>query len=391
MKEQIRALFCRWGNDDEQLSLGIQDLAATYGKNVYQETLRQLTAKTFDPETACHHWQQMLLHRDRLFPGERPFSRLRPALLDYLHMVAREIEDPRIVEAGHLENMRHASVTDGLTGLYHQTYFKDRLDKVFNSAAAEGNRFAIVLLDLDHFKQYNDCCGHLAGDHALKLVADLLLRHLRQGDMACRYGGEEFALLLRRSSFKEAYELAEQLRLAVEEASFPGQHLLTRGNLTVSAGIAIGPENAASAAALLAQADEELYRAKEVRNSISPSLDGQRRKIRHHLQSLVEFALSNEEFQPGLTFDISSSGLSFGCGESIAAGTILNIRFRKPFWPQDYRLHGTVRNVQQRDQSGLLRVGLEFADLDETLWVLLPARPIPAPAYSALPAGLAAP
>lgn len=380
MEGKIRELFQQWGDDDERLSAGIEELATQLGSSVYQETLRQLTSKIYDPETALRHWQQVLQHRDRLFPSDRPFSRLRPALLDYLHSVTREMRDPRIVEAGHLENIRQASITDGLTGLYHQTYFKEHLEKLTREQPQKtGNRFAVVLFDLDHFKQYNDRCGHLTGDYALKLTAELLQLNLRPGDLACRYGGEEFALLLCRSNIHEAFDLAERFRCAIEETCFPGQELMDSGNLTISGGLAVYPDHSISASDLLAQADEELYRAKQERNAISPSPNGQRQEIRLKMQSLVEFALDpRDPFQPGLSFDISSTGLSFGCSqEQLETGSVICMRLKQPFWPSNWELRGTVRNIQQRKNSSMVRVGLEFEESPENIWILLPERPQP--------------
>ncbi len=378
MENQIRELFQQWGDDDEKLLVNIDKLTKANGPAAYQEILRQLTSKSYDPKTACEHWQKAMQHRDRLFPGEHTGKRMRPALLDYLHTVAHEMRDPRIVEAGHLENIRQASITDGLTGLYHQTYFKSHLEKLTGGqTGTASNRFAVILFDLDHFKQYNDRCGHLAGDHALKLTAEILQLNLRPGDLACRYGGEEFAILLPRTNINEAFDLAERFRIALEETVFPGQDLLDRRNLTISGGIAVCPDSATTAVELLAHADEELYRAKEQRNLISPSQNGQRREIRHKMQSLVEFALDPQDsFYPGLSFDISRTGLSFGCSlEKIPAGTTICLRLKKPFWATDCDLRGTVRNIQKRGNTGMVRVGLEFAEIPETIWVLLPERP----------------
>ncbi len=378
MEVQVGELFRKWSEDDEKLSVGIEKLALELGPVVYQEMLRQLTSKTYDQETARLHWQQAMQHRERLFPGGPPFNRLRPALLDYLHSVVREMRDPRIVEADLLENIRQASITDGLTGLYHQTYFKSHLEKLASGQAeSASNRFAVVLFDLDHFKQYNDRCGHLAGDHALKLTAEILQLNLRPGDLACRYGGEEFALLLHRTNIHEAFDLAERFRIALEETIFPGQELLDRRNLTISGGIAICPDDSTSAAELLTRADEELYRAKEQRNLISPSLNGPRREVRHQMQSVVEFTLDPQKpFQPGLSFDISRTGLSFGCSqEQILSGTTICMRLKRPFWPTNCELRGTVCNIQKRGDTGMVRVGLEFVEIPETIWVLLPERP----------------
>ncbi|MEJ2201638.1 MAG: diguanylate cyclase [Desulfuromonadaceae bacterium] len=213
----------------------------------------------------------------------------------------------------------------------------------------------------------------------MKQIAELFKLNLRPGDIACRYGGEEFALLLYRAKLHEAYELAEGFRKVVEETTFPGQELLDQHNLTISGGIAVFPDHSTSASDLLAHADKELYHAKEQRNFISPTPNGQRQEIRHQLQSLVEFSLNPHDiFHPALSFDISSTGLSFGCSQGhIQTGTILWMRLRQPFWPTNWELRGTVRNIRKQKNTPMVRVGLEFDECPENIWILLPERPQP--------------
>ena len=262
LEQQVQQLFLA-AADEEQLISGIDALAVRGGNEVYSQVLRHLTCKEFEPQQASRHWQAALEHRNH---PEGNHRRLRPALLDYLYQVAGELHDPRIVEADLLDSIRHASVSDGLTGLFNQTCFKEYLSKLL-SEQSKGSmgRFAVVLLDLDRFKQYNDRCGHLAGDEALRLVAETLTRNIRHGDMAVRYGGEEFALLLHRVNFSDAFAVVERIRRDIEALPFSQQELLDSGNLTVSAGIALFPEDGRDRDTLLCQADRELYRSEERR------------------------------------------------------------------------------------------------------------------------------
>ena len=374
MEQRLQELFLHQGDDDTRLCAGVEKLAEHFGDRVYQESLRYLVGKYFAAEKAARYWHAALAHRDGLFAagGNRPG--LRPALLDYLHRVVREIRDPRIIESDLLENIRRASVTDGLTGLCNQTYFKRHLARLLERRRRSGaGQLAVLLFDLDHFKQYNDRCGHLSGDEALRRVGAIISECIREGDLAARYGGEEFAVLLTRIPRQPAFQVAERIRRAVERADFPGQNLLDRGKLTISGGIAFYPEEGESPQALIDRADRELYRAKRLRNRISPAHRERRHDFRHPLRSLVEYRLPRAaETRAALSCDISRAGLGFDCDTELPPGTSLEIRLPHPFWPADRCLESTVRYARRDPASAMVRIGLEFCDTAGQLEALLP-------------------
>lgn len=161
--------------------------------------------------------------------------------------------------AGHLEKL---SVTDPLTGLYNRRFLESRLDEERSRSQRQGQSFSVILCDLDNFKIYNDICGHLAGDKALRKAAMLMRRTAREMDLVVRYGGEEFCLILPATSKKESLFVAERLRRAIETEVFPGETNLPLGRLTISLGIAAFPEDGDSIHELLHASDLALYRAK---------------------------------------------------------------------------------------------------------------------------------
>jgi diguanylate cyclase (GGDEF)-like protein len=158
------------------------------------------------------------------------------------------------------EKARRAAVRDGLTGLFNRRAFDELLGRTLARESRQNGRFALVLLDVDHFKRLNDAFGHRAGDHALKETARLLRRQLRRQDEAARFGGEEFAAILPGTDAAGAEQLGERIRHAVEahQSVFEGARL----SVTVSAGAAVWPADGADEAALLAAADRALYAAK---------------------------------------------------------------------------------------------------------------------------------
>jgi diguanylate cyclase (GGDEF)-like protein len=169
-------------------------------------------------------------------------------------LVYAVIADRRVIE--------RLSVTDKLTGLFNRRRFDEELAEEALRAERYHHPLALIILDVDHFKRYNDRHGHLKGDTVLRQVAKVMLRTKRATDLAYRYGGEEFCLLLPETGIAEARDVAERLRVAVERESFIGEHTQPGARLTVSLGVA-SLLTAEEPRRLFAEADEALYRAKE--------------------------------------------------------------------------------------------------------------------------------
>jgi diguanylate cyclase (GGDEF)-like protein len=170
---------------------------------------------------------------------------------------------------------------DGLTGLHNHRYFQEALSKEVVRAQRLGYPLSVMLIDIDHFKRYNDNFGHLNGDVALKEIAGVLKRSIRAYDLAARYGGEELVLVLPQVAPHRALLLAERIRTAVAELPFRGATESASVQLTVSVGVAGLPANAKSKTELVKRADQALYLAKEEgRNRVGVSLIRSRRSIR---------------------------------------------------------------------------------------------------------------
>lgn len=179
-------------------------------------------------------------------------------------------------KAGQFEQL---AITDSLTGLYNRRFLENRLQEEFSRSERQQQSFCIILTDLDNFKIYNDICGHLAGDNALRKAAKLMRRSARDMDIVTRYGGEEFCLILPTTGKKESVFVGERIRRAIEAESFPGESHLPLGRLTISVGIATFPADGVTANELIHAADLALYRAKALgRNRLvlyDPTLENQ--------------------------------------------------------------------------------------------------------------------
>jgi diguanylate cyclase (GGDEF)-like protein len=159
------------------------------------------------------------------------------------------------------ERLRQQAIRDPLTGLFNRGYLEETLGREVQRCQRSHSPLCVAMLDIDHFKQLNDCHGHEAGDLVLRKLGSLLRQHLRASDIVCRYGGEEFAFVLPEASLATAYrrltDLAEMIRDL--QLAYRGE---TLNPVTVSIGLAILPEHGTSPADLLHAADMALYAAK---------------------------------------------------------------------------------------------------------------------------------
>jgi diguanylate cyclase (GGDEF)-like protein len=160
-----------------------------------------------------------------------------------------------------IDHARDVASHDGLTSLYNRRAFNDFLERAVAREDRQGGHFALLLLDIDRFKKLNDTYGHPAGDAALRHTAQLLTHQLRKSDLAARFGGEEFAVLLASTDHAGAHHLAEKVRAEVEHGRlvYDGARL----GVTVSIGVAVWPADGRDPGALVAAADRALYAAKE--------------------------------------------------------------------------------------------------------------------------------
>jgi diguanylate cyclase (GGDEF)-like protein len=187
--------------------------------------------------------------------GQLSLAIEKSRLYDSLLETTRQLEDAN-------RRLAHAAATDSLTGLANRRIFDERLDVEWRRCHRNGQPLSVLMIDIDHFKRFNDVHGHLAGDDCLRAVADTLTSTLaRAADLTARYGGEEFAAILPETGEEQAIRMAEELRRRISELDVG--ELPCGDGITVSVGVAVEvPGDIGSSEDLVRRADTNLYAAK---------------------------------------------------------------------------------------------------------------------------------
>jgi diguanylate cyclase (GGDEF)-like protein len=163
-----------------------------------------------------------------------------------------------IQNAHYVQRVKQLAYLDGLTGIFNRRYFELRIMEEIERARRYGTGMAVIMADIDDFKRLNDEFGHLLGDEVLRQVSSLFQQQLRKMDVVCRYGGEEFAILLSQANDQQALAVAEKLRRLIADWQFPG----VPRKVTISAGVAAFPVHGKTREDIIRASDSGLYAAK---------------------------------------------------------------------------------------------------------------------------------
>jgi len=161
------------------------------------------------------------------------------------------------------DSLKDYANKDGLTGLFNHRLFREALNRELNAAKRNDTKLSIIFMDVDHFKQFNDRNGHLAGDEVLRTLAHLTSDQIPRPGLVARYGGEELVALVPGATKDEAREMAEHIRQIVESHPFAGRETQPLGKVTLSLGVATFPGDGDDPDTIIGHADEAVYQAKD--------------------------------------------------------------------------------------------------------------------------------
>jgi diguanylate cyclase (GGDEF)-like protein len=313
--------------DDEEFIKEINKLITQHGSKTCVAVFAVAAGLDLPDETACLHWNAIQEHYKKLRQLLGRDLHVITVISDYLHTVTRLFNRSRLVEVRSYERMVNESIHDSLTGLANRSHFAALYDQQIALAQRYDSDLSILFLDIDNFKDINDNYGHIAGDIALKIVADIIKKEKRNTDIAARYGGEEFVVMMPHTSSLNGYVLAERIRHAVEKTSITHNQLSIA--LTISGGLASFPLNSENPNDLLRMADDAVYLAKGAgKNAICLYKHEKRRylRLRLNLPLLVqELSFEADDIYPGITKDISIGGILFENPVSLPIGSQIKV------------------------------------------------------------------
>jgi diguanylate cyclase (GGDEF)-like protein len=344
--EDLEALVEAGREDPTRLSPELQNR----GRFIYVDAIWNLTHIQYPADRARELWFEVLDHRKETTLRLGRDVGLRVAGLDYFVNIARELGAPRVIHHDVLTELRHEATRDPLTGLSNRRVYRDALNAEIARSTRYGSTFIVAVFDLDNFKRVNDQLGHSAGDQVLQTVAEILLRAIRKTDLATRWGGEEFVILMPQTGKTGGLEVCERIRRAAENE-------LRETGVTLSGGLAVYPDNGSTERELFGHADRALYRAKrdgKNRISVEP-LD--RRRFPRVEESFSLRILSVPGNAESKTSDVGEGGLSFSTTSpppvsSLVEGVIDAEAGRKSF-------KGRVIYVEE-STPGQYEVGVSF-------------------------------
>jgi diguanylate cyclase (GGDEF)-like protein len=259
-------------NDDESALLSLGKKPGTFHRDIIFAII-QIRLPEAEAE---RDWKEILKHK---FLTSEKLGRnvgIHVATLDYYTNIKKRIVHPKIMDAREYLDTASRALTDDLTKAYSRQFFDQELSRNFSNATSKGTVFSLIMLDLDHFKIYNDLNGHIKGDLALIETVRVLHAVCSTEDTVARYGGEEFAIILPSQRLDIALRTAENIRSAIYDYRFVNEQMLPIGRLSASLGVTSFRPDMHSPREMVEEADVALYRAKNSgRNTIKAFFKGQ--------------------------------------------------------------------------------------------------------------------
>jgi diguanylate cyclase (GGDEF)-like protein len=378
LRERLHALLADDRCDGDRLMTRLRELREAEGIRACSAALGVLAHLEIPEVQAERLLVDLLRHRGEVTRALGRDPGLRVAAIDYLSNVNKLLANPAVVESSELERTARSAVTDSLTRLHNRRHFSQALALEVRRSHRYSLQLSLLMLDLDAFKRLNDRHGHLFGDLVLQRVGQELRRAVRDADSPCRYGGEEFAVILPETDRLGGLAVAERIRERIHRSFVERSVGGKRVEVTLSGGIASYPADGEEAQALIERADQALYLAKRLgKNRISLYHSERRGAIRYPAKSTARASLrapTDAVASEARPLNLSRAGALLEIDEDLEPAAPVELRFRgrdvagRPReWAVDARVVRVERGGARADRC---RVAVAFEGLlpDECLF-----------------------
>ena len=328
--------------------------------------LHHLVQLHFTQDSACKHWNAIVRHAEKMQHSLDRTVGLTTAACDYFSNVLPLLNNPKLIEFARFEETLKSVHLDFLTGLLSRGAFQNLFEQEISRAKRHKHNCTLIFLDLDKFKQINDNYGHLAGDEVLKQVAAIILKSKRKEDIACRFGGDEFVLLLPETNKFMGLRVGKKLLSQINKLTVP----YNNKNIPVacSGGLASFPLDSKEGQELLNCADRALYQSKSKgKHTLNLFCEEKRAftRIEFERTVLIEHLDTHEVTNNNISKDISEGGILISCSTRYDIGARLEIQVPLKKQGKSLTITGSVVRVEQFN-TRLYDIGLSFLFLDAT-------------------------
>ena len=338
-------------------------LEAKYGTDIYRALFYVLVHIDFPTRRAKAHWNKLMAVWEDLDRKTGTELDLRVVVIHYFLRVQKQLRNPAVVEIKFLQQAEDSAILDELTRAYNFRYFQHRIEQEISRVRRYGRGMSLLMIDVDDFKNFNDQNGHLLGNVALKKLANVLTKCARDVDVVCRYGGEEFAIILPTTLKNGALTAAEKMRTRIARARFVGGSKQPLGRVTVSIGVATVPTDARSSDDVIARADSALYRAKALGKNRVEAFSEERREFERFEAAVGgELVVLDKAPIRFTTSDVSQGGVRFHSRRHLPVGAIVQLQLLFPGTRKKW--NGTARVVRVDEVDSGFENGVEIIHVE---------------------------
>ncbi|MFC1504350.1 diguanylate cyclase [Spirochaetota bacterium] len=332
-------------------------------KEFLSKTLELFVHHSFDEEEAKEHWNSIFKNYEDLDKKLKRNVTLKLAVFDYFLNLDKILYNPILVEVHLFRSTEELAIIDALTGLYNRRFYDEIIEREISRALEHQHKVSLLLIDIDDLKAVNDENGHLFGDQVIKTTALIIRDVFTDEDISCRYGGDEFAVIMPDTNEKESLKKANAFRNKFKKDLF-----IKKNKITISGGIATYPSDGITSKILMQRANRSMYKSKYSGKDMVFHEQGRKARLRRFKRSWkisfqpIKSTFQNEKFKYFVTKDISIGGVKIESNTQYELNTKVLIQLSLPNKERIFVVGNVVWS--KRVKSNKYTYGVQFYDLN---------------------------